>query len=100
MHVVVEFLEAVPGSSAKLRAALLLLGRSTLEKKLGCHHFDVGQDEVDGNAFLIYQVFDTKAAYLAHLERTEYAGHRVLVDPWIRTRRSLTYDLVSGAGLA
>ena len=38
--------------------------------------------------------------YLAHLERTEYAEHRLLVDPWIRTRRSLTYDLVSGAGVA
>lgn len=100
MYVVVEFLEAVPASRGQLRTAVLLLARQTVEKKIGCHHFDVGQDEVDGGAFLVYQVYDSKAAYLAHLERPEYAEHRVLVDPWVRTRRNLTYELISGAGIA
>jgi quinol monooxygenase YgiN len=100
MHVVIEFLDASPGNSARLRAALLLMARATLEKKIGCHVYDVGQDEVDGGSFLLYQAFDTKAAYLAHLERIEYAEHRILVEPWVATRRTLTYDLITSAGIA
>ncbi len=85
---------------ASLRQALLLLSHAMLNKKLGCHQFDIGQDDLDGTAFLVYQVYETKAAHVAHLELTEYAEHRALVDPWIKTRRTLTYELVSAGGVA
>ncbi len=100
MYLVVEFVEAEREHRASLRQALMVLGRTLSDKKLGCLHFDVGQDELDGGSFLLYQVYTTKAAYVAHLELSEYAEHRLLADPWTHTRRHLSYELISGAGIA
>ena len=100
MYVVVEFIEADTSHRAGMRQALLVFSRMMLEKKLGCREYEVAQDDLDGSSFLLYQVYETKAAHVAHLELPDYAEHRLLVDPWIKTRRHLTYELISGAGLA
>jgi autoinducer 2-degrading protein len=43
----------------------------------------------------LYQVYDDEAAYLAHRELPHYAEFRTLADPWTRSRRVLTYDVIS-----
>jgi quinol monooxygenase YgiN len=100
MYVVVEFVDAEREHRASVRQTLLLLARIMTDKKLGCLTFDIGQDEMDGGAFLVYQVYTSKAAYVTHLELPEYAEHRLVVDPWTVTRRHLSYELISGAGIA
>jgi (4S)-4-hydroxy-5-phosphonooxypentane-2,3-dione isomerase len=100
MVVVVEFLEALAENRASVRAAVLMLSRVMLDKKLGCHAFEVGQDDIDGSSFLLYQVYDSKPAYTTHLELPDYAEHRLLIDPWLKSRRTLTYDVITGAGVA
>lgn len=100
MYVVVEFVESENEHRASLRQSLIMLSRAMLEKKLGCLMFDVGQDEMDRGSFLVYQVYATKAAYVTHLELPDYAQHRLLADPWTATRRHLSYELISGAGIA
>jgi (4S)-4-hydroxy-5-phosphonooxypentane-2,3-dione isomerase len=100
MHVVIEFLDAKPQHRSALRAALLVMARGVVEKKIGCHQFDICQDDVDGSAFFVYQVFENESAYLMHQELPEYAEHRLLVDPWIEHRRHLTYELITSAGVA
>lgn len=100
MHVVVEFIEAEPQHRIAMRQTLLFLARTTLEKRRGCLNFDVGQDSIDGTSFLLYQVYESREAYTEHLELPEYAEHRLLVEPWTRSRRILTYDHVSHGGVA
>lgn len=99
MYVVIEFLDVDPNHRATLRSSLVLFAHSMLGRSLGCRTFDVAQDDLDGSAFLLYQRYDSKEAHLAHLELGEYAEHRLVIDPWVRTRRSLTYELVSHAGV-
>ena len=41
-----------------------------------------------------------EAAYLAHRELPHYADFRILTDPWVRTRRVLTYQAVAVQGTA
>jgi autoinducer 2-degrading protein len=100
MYVVVEFVEAEPSHRASLRNALLFWARTTLERDRGCQRMDVSQDDIDGTTFLIYQVFDSKDAYMRHMEMTEYAEHRILTEPWTKSRRMLAYDLISHGGTA
>ena len=100
MYIVVEFVESQKQHQPALRQALLLFARSVMDRKLGCLMFDVGQDEVDRGSFLIYQVYTSKASYTAHIEMPEFADHRALCDPWTSTRRHLTYELISGSGVA
>ena len=100
MYVVVEFLDAEPKHRASLRSVLVVYAHQVLTRGLGCQTFDVGQDDLDGNAFLLYQRYDDKLAHLANLEHPAYAEHRLLIDAWIHTRRTLTYECVSDAGVA
>jgi (4S)-4-hydroxy-5-phosphonooxypentane-2,3-dione isomerase len=94
MHVVVVFLEAERGREAELHAA------ACLEKEPGCRRYDISVDPLEGASFLLYQVYDDEAAYLAHRELPHYADFRILTDPWVRTRRVLTYEAVALHGSA
>jgi len=95
MHVVVVFLEAERGRQDDLREALIAYAETCLDREDGCRRYDVGLDPVEGSAFLLYQIYDDEAAYLAHREMPHYAEFRTLTDPWTRSRRVLTYDAVT-----
>lgn len=97
MHVVVVFLEAERGREDDLRTALVAYAQTCLEREPGCHRYDIGLDPVEGTAFLLYQIYDDEAAYLAHRELPHYAEFRSLTDPWTRSRRVLTYEAVAVA---
>ncbi len=95
MHVVVVFLEAERGRQEDLREALIGYAQTCLEREPGCRRYDICHDPVEGTSFLLYQIYDDQAAYLAHRELPHYAEFRTLVDPWTRSRRVLTYDAVT-----
>ncbi len=100
MHVVVVFLEAERGRQEDMRMALTTYARIVLEREPGCHRYDICTDPVEGSSFLLYQIYDDEAAYLTHRELPHYAEFRILVDPWTRSRRVLTYDAVSLSDMA
>jgi len=95
MHVVVVFMEAERGRQDELREALVVYAQTCLEREPGCRRYDVCIDPVEGTSFLLYQVYDDQAAYLAHRELPHYADFRILADPWTLSRRVLTYDAVA-----
>lgn len=100
MHVVVVFLEAKREHVASMRSAVILHARKCLEVEPGCRRYEIGQDPVDGNSFLLYQIYDSPAAATAHKELPHVAEFRLKVENWIAARRVLTYDLIDGVGLA
>jgi (4S)-4-hydroxy-5-phosphonooxypentane-2,3-dione isomerase len=95
MFVVVVFLEAERGRQEEMRAGLIGYAATCLEREPGCHRYDICADPVEGSSFLLYQVYEDEAAYVAHREMPHYAEFRILVDPWTRSRRVLTYDAVA-----
>jgi (4S)-4-hydroxy-5-phosphonooxypentane-2,3-dione isomerase len=98
MLVVVVFLEAEPGRPEELRQALGVHAKTCIDREPGCTRYDVSVDPLEGASFLLYQVYEDEAAYLAHRELPHYADFRVLTDPWVRTRRVLTYQAVALQG--
>jgi len=100
MHVVVVFLEAEPGRQDEMREALIHHAQACLEREPGCRRYDVCLDPVDSTAFLLFQVYDDAAAYLAHRELPHYADFRILTEPWTKSRRVLTYEGLALAGPA
>lgn len=100
MFVVVVFLEAAHGQQDALRRALLQHALNSLEREAGCLRYDVCLDPVEASAFLLYEVFADEAAYQAHRELPHYAEFRLLTDPWVRSRRALTYEMVTVSGSA
>ena len=100
MYVVVVFLEAKRGRQESLRRALLQHASTSLDREVGCQRYEVCLDPVEASAFLLYEVFADEAAYDAHRELPHYAEFRILTDPWISSRRVLTYEMVTGSGSA
>ena len=94
MHVVVVFMEAERGREEDLRHALMTYARTCVAKEPGCLRYDVGIDPVEGSAFLLYQIYEDEAAYLAHRELPHYAEFHLLTETWTRSRRVLTYEAV------
>lgn len=95
MHVVVVFWDVERGRRDEARAALIAHAQMCLAREPGCHRYDVSLDPVESASFLLYQVYDDEAAYMAHREMPHYADFRTLTDPWTRSRRVLTYDAVT-----
>lgn len=94
MFAVLVFLEVKPEHRDKLEPALRFNARNAIQREPGCERFDVLRDTVDPNGFLLYEVYADAAAHRLHLELPHYAEYRLLVDPWIQSRRVLTYEVV------
>ena len=98
MYVVVVFLEATPRHRDTLRDELQMQARNTLEREAGCQRFDVCADPVDPGSFLLYEVFEDEAAYLAHRATPHHADFVARMEGWTTSMRVLTFELVSGGG--
>jgi autoinducer 2-degrading protein len=97
MYLVLVFLEAKPEHREAVRAALAIYRRACLDNEPGCVKFEIGVDPVDPASFLIYEVFRDEAAHKAHRELQHYSDYRLLLDPWTKSRRVLTYQLMDTA---
>lgn len=100
MFVVVVFLEALAGREQELSDALRRHAATCLDREPGCQRYDISTDPIEGASFLLYQVYADETAYLAHRELPHYADFRLLTDPWVRSRRVLTYKAVALSGTA
>lgn len=99
MYVVAVFFEAKRGHADDLRAALISHAAETRANEPGCQQFDVSADPLDSASFLLYEVFDSEAAYSAHHELDHYARFATQIEPWVASRRSLTYTLLDTTGM-
>lgn len=96
MYVVVVFLEARPEHKLAMRQALEVYAR-TVRQEPACRRYDISIDPVDPASFLLYQIYDDRAAHERHRELQHYSDFHILIEPWTRSRRVLTYDLLQTA---
>jgi (4S)-4-hydroxy-5-phosphonooxypentane-2,3-dione isomerase len=96
MYTVVVFFEAKSAHVSDLGTALLRQSRASLEQEEGCHQFDVAQDPLDPAGYFLYEVYDDEAAFKRHIESAHYAAFAVLVEPWTKSKKVLTYQLLEG----
>lgn len=99
MFVVAVFFESNRGEADNLRAALIAHAAESRANEPGCERFDVSEDPVDPSSFLLYQVFDSEAAFNAHHELEHYARFAEEIEPWVASKRMLTYTLLGTTGM-
>ncbi|WVT78112.1 putative quinol monooxygenase (plasmid) [Sinorhizobium chiapasense] len=59
----------------------------------GCHRFDVVQPEGEGSTVVFYEVYDSRAAFDAHLETPHLARFRAAFPPLILEERPVRFFL-------
>ena len=99
MFVVAVFFEAKRDAIDEFRAAVIAHAAETRANESGCQKFDVSQDPIDRTSFLLYQVYDSESAYNAHHELPHYAEFANRVEPWVTSKRVLTYTLLDTTGM-
>jgi (4S)-4-hydroxy-5-phosphonooxypentane-2,3-dione isomerase len=96
MYAVVVFFEARSAHVTDLGTALVRQSRTSLEQEDGCHQFDVAQDPVDPAGYFLYEIYESEAAFKRHIESAHYATFAALVEPWVKSKKVLTFQLLEG----
>ncbi len=88
--VVVEF-SLHPGHARDFRERVLQQARDSLSLEAACRVFDVCIDPEREDSVLLYEVYDDRDAFDAHLASAHFEAFDATVSPWISHRRLTCY---------
>jgi quinol monooxygenase YgiN len=83
MYVVVVDFTVLPAHVAAFRAAMVDNARASREREPGCRQFDVCADSADPARVFLYEVYDDRAAFDAHLASPHFRAFDAMVASWI-----------------
>jgi len=79
------------------RTAMIENARTSRADEPGCRQFDVCIDPARPNAVFLYERYDDRAAFEAHLASTHFKTFDALVAPWLEGKTVATYLRVDPA---
>ncbi len=100
MHAVTVAFEIYPAHVNAFREAVLAQARNSLDREEPCRRFDVCLDPKRIDRVFLYELYDTPAAFQAHLASPHFKTFNATVTPWIRRKQVDTWDLTAPADLA
>ena len=77
---------AVPDAAAFAKA-VSENARASTESEAGCRQFDVCVSPDDPSSFFLYEVYNDRAGFEAHLATAHYKGFDQLVQPWVADKQ-------------
>jgi len=94
MYVVTVAFEPKPEHAEAFRAALLANAMTSREVEPGCRQFDVCVEPDTGRIFL-YELYDDRAAFDAHLASDHFKAFDASVRDWVAGKDVRTYRRVA-----
>ena len=92
MYVVTVQFEIKPENLDDFRAQMLANARASREREPGCRQFDVCADPAKPGLIFLYEVYDDRAAFDAHLAAEHFKIFDRTVAPWIASKAIRTYE--------
>lgn len=93
MYVITVTFQVKAEAFADFHEAVLRQAQNSLEREEGCRRFDVClSDERPGEVFL-YELYDDRAAFEAHLETAHYKGFNEKVAPMLLDKQVRDWTL-------
>jgi quinol monooxygenase YgiN len=83
MYIVVVDFTILPARVGAFRAAMIDNARASREREPGCRQFDVCADPAEPARIFLYEVYDDRAAFDAHLASPHFRAFDAKVAPWI-----------------
>jgi (4S)-4-hydroxy-5-phosphonooxypentane-2,3-dione isomerase len=92
MYVVVVDFKIEPESLAEFMPLMLENARASRETEPGCRQFDVCVDPADKSRIFLYELYDDRAAFDAHLATAHFKRFDAAVAPMVAAKavRALT----------
>ena len=92
----VEF-QIKPGAMPAFMPLMLANARASLSREPGCRQFDVMQPQQDKDTVLLFEIYDSQAAFDEHLESAHFKQFAAATAQMTVSRRLLTADMVAGS---
>jgi quinol monooxygenase YgiN len=93
--VVAEF-EVRPAAIDAFVDAAIADASASVANEPGCRQFDVTRSNEEPNRVLLYEVYDSQAAFDAHLETPHLRTFRDQIDPLVVSRQGRRFTRVHG----
>jgi autoinducer 2-degrading protein len=93
-YVVTVVFVAKPAHRDDFRRAMIENATASRELEPGCRQFDVCET-ADASEIFLYEVYDSEAAFKAHLASDHFKRFDARVKPWVDDKRVLTYGRLS-----
>jgi quinol monooxygenase YgiN len=94
VYVVTVLFEAKPEHAEAFRTAMLANAKVSRESEPGCRQFDVCVEADAGSTFL-YEVYDDRAAFEAHLATPHFKTFDGAVRDWLARKEVRIYERLS-----
>ena len=83
--VVVDF-ELAPGTMDRFLPLMIENAQSSLRDEPGCLRFDVWTDEATPDAVYLYEIYDSEAAFQAHMQTPHFKAFNLAADGMIAAK--------------
>jgi len=91
--IVVDF-RIKPGEMKNFRRLIDENARASVKNEKGCSRFDVCADPKDANRILLYEIYDDRAAFDAHVKTAHFLSFNDASAPLVAEKTVSEYDLV------
>lgn len=86
MYVITVLFEVHEASAERFSEAIQAQARNSLDRETACRVFDVCRDPADANRFFLYEVYDDRAAFEAHLASDHFRAFDATVAEWVAVK--------------
>jgi autoinducer 2-degrading protein len=93
--VLVVQLRIKPGCIEKVMPEVLENARAARATEPGCQRFDVLVDPQDRHRVMLYEVYESEAAFAAHEKTPHFQHYLATVPVWLEARERFRYELAA-----
>ena len=97
MYIVTVLFVAKPERAADFRREMVANARASRDLEPGCRQFDVTVDPADPATIFLYEAYDDRAAFDAHLASEHFKRFDALVRDWVARKDVRIYERVDPA---
>jgi quinol monooxygenase YgiN len=87
MYVVIVDFAIKPEHAVEFAKAVSENARASTAREPACRQFDVCVSPDDPSSFFLYELYDDRAGFEAHLATAHYKSFDQLVQPWIADKK-------------
>ena len=94
MYVVIVDFAVKPEFVAAFREEMVKNARASREREPGCRQFDVCVAPGDPTAIFLYEIYDDRAAFDAHLATPHFLAFNERTAPWLADKKVRTLERI------
>jgi autoinducer 2-degrading protein len=94
MYVIPVLFSIHPAHQSAFLQAITSNAKTSLADEAGCMQFDVCTSGNDPSQIFLYEVYDSKAAFDAHLASAHFHAFNALTSPWVSSKLVTAFERV------